>query len=251
MEDGKLSSTSTGGFVNVAALIPCRTGSKGIPHKNFKKFCGKPLWQWTHDVAISSGVFDKIFLSSDGGFNGVGDTKLSFFDNHRPAELSDDKANLDDLLKYYSTMNKEYDVWCLLQPTSPLRTPDDIRKAYSIFNEKGSNDDYKYESLVSVCPNPVFAWIKNSVGVPGDDDLPQPLATYHYTNRPNRNDRSDWFLENGAIYFTRMYIIKIFGVRLQGSIVMYEMPKSRSIEIDDPIDWNIAQHLMRRKNGMG
>ena len=247
--------------MKVAALIPARTGSKGIPGKNFKEFCGKPLYEWTLDEALASNVFDKIIFSSDGGFHGPSHTTQQgkctiVYDNNRLKEMSNDEAGLDDLLCYYKNRHEEIDLWCLLQPTSPLRLAEDIRQARAMMDIKGGpyskDGDIKYESLVSVSPNPVMAWIKDAVGIPGDPDTPQPIATYHYQDRPNRQERSDWFLENGAIYFTRKYILDYFKVRLHGSIAMYEMPYERSFEIDESIDWFICEKLIeRRQDGVG
>lgn len=229
--------------MKTGAVIPCRTGSKGIPNKNFKDFCGKPLYLWTVDAAIDSGVIDTIILSSDGGFDREGPHGSLFFDNSRPAELADDKADLDTLMSYYSQMHPDIDLWCLLQPTSPLRTGDDIRNAYGMMMEKETDGkDYKYDSLVSVTPHPVMAWIANSVGIPGVEE-PQPIATYRINKRPNRQDRGDWFLENGAIYFTRKYVIEHVKCRAHGFIGLYIMPKERSIEIDDQLDWDICKML--------
>lgn len=242
-------------MLKTAALIPARTGSKGIPGKNFKNFCGKPLWQWSIDAAIESNIFDQVILSSDGGLIDIGKVKIRndfgkldfIIDNNRPAHLSNDEATLDLLLCHYMIEYPDVDVWCLLQPTSPLRTAEDIKKAYALLNEPDEKMEYKNESIVSVYPHPVFAWIKDAVGIPGDDDNPQPLATYHYANRPNRQNRKDWFLENGAIYFTRKYILSTFHNRLHGTIGLYEMPKERSIEIDDETDWFIAERLLMRR----
>lgn len=234
--------------MKVAALIPARKGSKGIPNKNFKYFCGKPLWQWSLDAALDSGIFSTIIVSSDNEdlkFCSITDEKL-IIDYKRPAHLSTDEATLDLLLCHYMIQMPDVDVWCLLQPTSPLRTSEDIKKAYDVLNEPDEQMEYKYESIVSVYPHSVFAWIKNSVGIPGDDNNPQPLATYHYTKRPNRQNRKDWFLENGAIYFTRTYILKTFHSRLHGTIGLYEMPKERSVEIDDPFDWQLCEWLMKQ-----
>lgn len=237
----------------VGALIPCRKGSTGIPGKNFKDLCGKPLWEWSLDAALASGIFDKIIVSSDGGLSDrilpVPDKVI--YDDKRPAHLSTDDAKLDDLLMYSMTKYDDVDIWCLLQPTSPLRTAEDILKAYELFSVTDEKGEHIHESLLSAYNNPVLAWITNAVGIPGDDDHPQPIATYHYTKRPNRQDRKDWFLENGAIYFTRKYILKAFGSRLHGTIAVYEMPPERSIELDTPYDWFLAEHTLRYYNGLG
>ncbi len=223
----------------IGALIPCRTGSKGIPNKNFKELHHKPLWKWTLDSALDSILFDKIILSSDGGcFNGICEGGFIEIDNSRPPELSDDKASLDSVLNYYSVKHPVIDLWCLLQPTSPLRTAQDIKNAY----KKVSSE--KYDSLVSVTRNPGMLWVDKAAGIKGTD---YPLATYHIHKRPNRQDRKDWYMENGAIYFTKKYVLEQMGARLGGKVALYVMPKERSIEIDDIFDWKIAEYI--RGNG--
>jgi CMP-N,N'-diacetyllegionaminic acid synthase len=245
--------------MKVAALIPARKGSKGIPNKNFKEFCGKPLFMWTQEAAEESGIFDRIILSTDaqepkwekmrckGGEN---DHAVWITDNERPWDMCTDNASLDDVLKYYQEMYPEIDVWCLLQPTSPLRTAEDIKAAWAMMCETEENGlEYKYDSLVSVTPHPVLAWIDNSVGIPGVDH-PQAIATYRINKRPNRQDRKDWYLENGAIYFTRKYVIEHAKCRIHGFIGLYVMPQQRSYEIDNDIDWDVCQMLMERRNGL-
>lgn len=243
--------------MKVGALIPARKGSKGIPNKNFKEFCGKPLWQWTEEAAEESGIFDRIIFSTDAPepkwekmrMKGGGDNDHAVWitDNSRPWNLCTDNASLDDVLRYYQEDYPEIDLWCLLQPTSPLRTAEDIKNSYAMMLEKESdNNDYKYDSLVSVTPHPVLAWIDNSVGIPGVEH-PQAIATYRINKRPNRQDRTDWYLENGAIYFTRKYVIEHAKCRLHGFIGLYVMPKERSFEIDDETDWRICEMLMEKK----
>lgn len=226
--------------METAALIPCRTQSKGIPHKNFRELRGKPLYSWTLDAALKSGIFDKIILSSDGGFvNSEGDTLKPvegspiIVDNCRPDELSDDKASLDSVLCHYANIYPDVSVWCLLQPTSPFRTAKDIQKAHKMILSG------KYDSVVSVMPGTCMYWKKNAVEAHGK---PQHVATYHLHKRPNRQQRvKEWFQENGAIYFTNRYILEYTGCRLGGQIGMYVMDKKRSVEIDDEIDWKLAE----------
>ena len=219
--------------MKLAALIPCRKGSKGIPDKNFKELCGKPLWKWTLDEAIKSGIFDKIILSSDGGFKESFNGKV-ILDNDRPSELATDIATTDQVLTYYSLKYPEVKIWCILQATSPLRIAEDIKKAYNIIKLP------KYDSLVSVTQNPGMLWIDNSVGY---KDSIYPVATYHIHKRPMRQDRKDWYMENGAIYFTKKYVIDQMGARLGGKIALYPMPQERSLEIDSEFDWKIAEFV--------
>lgn len=225
--------------MKTAALIPCRTGSKGIPNKNFTEFNGEPLWKWTLDSAIKSGIFDNILLSSNGGLNGYGSCLCQpsiLLDNERPEEYSTDEANLDTLLCYYAEKCKDIEMWCLLQPTSPLRTAGDIKKAYRM----ACRD--KFDSVVSVTWNPMMFWIEKAVGIKEKDHC---IATYHISKRPNRQQRDDFYMENGAIYFTKKYVLDSTGVRLGGTIGLYKMPKERSFEIDDMDDWKIAEFVAK------
>ena len=222
--------------MTVGALIPCRTGSKGVPGKNFKDFNGKSLVQWTINAARKSGIFSKIIVSSDGG---AGDVLLlpndiEILDNNRPGEFADDSARIDPLIWHYAEEYKEVGMWCLLQPTSPLRTAGDIKAAYRMV--KGE----KYDSLVSVTPEPCMCWVDKAVGIKGTD---YPIATYHPHKRPNRQERKDWYRENGAIYFTKRYVLEQTRCRLGGKIGLFTMPPQRSLEIDTPFDWFIAESV--------
>jgi len=224
--------------MKTAALIPCRTGSKGIPQKNFREIAGKPLWKWTMDAAVKSGVFETIILSSDGGFEDIKSGNGIVVDNKRPVKFSDDVASLDSLLVYYLEKFPDVELWCLLQPTSPLRTAADIKKAFKKINGK------KYDSLVSVTQNPCMFWIEKAVGMREKDYC---IATYHVAKRPNRQDRKEWNMENGAIYFTKKYVFEHCGARLGGCVGLYKMPKERSFEIDDETDWDIAEYFLGRR----
>jgi len=223
--------------MKIAALIPARAGSKGVPGKNFKDFCGKPLWEWTWKAAIDSKIFDEIIVSTDQNAYRFPDIVFedTFIDVHRPAKLSDDNASLDDVLCYYKNIYARIDTWCLLVPTSPLRTAEDIKNAFEIFN------DNNYDSLVSVnkadYAGDHMYWKKNNNGVL--DSFP----LYDYRNRMNRQDVNDKYRENGSIYITKKHILKNTRCRIGGNIGLYLMPKERSFEIDDKIDWRICEML--------
>lgn len=195
---------------------------------------------WTYEAALKSNIFDKIILSSDGGFKDA--VEGAIIDNERPPELSDDVANLDNLLCYYANQYPDVLRWCLLQPTSPLRTYKDIQKAHKMI-EKIVGGSNKYDSIVSVTPGTCMYWVKDAVEA---HNKLQHVALYHYHLRPNRQERlKKWFQENGAIYFTNRYVLEQTGVRLGGQIGLYVMPKERSFEIDDPIDWNICEMMVK------
>lgn len=229
--------------MKVAALIPCRKGSKSIPRKNLRDLAGRRIWMWTLEAAVKSGIFDLIILSSDGGFTEE-DIALAkkhpnvVIDNARPEEFARDDSTSDEMLVHYARQYKDVEMWSLLQVTSPFRTAADIRAAYKKMQNK------KYDSIVSVTPNPCMFWIEKAVGIKDKDHC---IATYHVFKRPMRQDRKDWYMENGAIYFTPRYVLENLSNRLGGSIGLYKMPQERSVEIDSPFDWKIAEMLLLEK----
>lgn len=222
--------------MKTAALIPCRTGSKGIPGKNFRDFNGKQLWMWTYEAALKSGVFDRIILSSDGGFPEGDYPKNVVVDNKRPEQLCTDEVTTDQVLVYYSFENRDIELWAILQVTSPLRTAQDIKGA---FQKAKSNS---CDSLVSVVHNPGMIWVDKAAGVKG---VEYPIATYHIHKRPMRQDRQDWYMENGAIYFSKTHTVTQMLSRLGGKIILYPMPQERSLEIDTEFDWKLAEYVSR------
>jgi len=213
------------------AFIPARAGSKGIPGKNKKLFCGKPLVQWSIDQAIEAGIFDNIIVSSDdedilamAESSGVIAAKRKF-------PLATDEATLDEVLfDYFFEHEDKCKYICLLQPTSPLRTSDDIKETYKLIQKK------KYVSVVGVQWNPIMAWV-------GSFSKEGPACLYLIHKRPNRQTRDDFFLENGAIYWmTRDSLIE-YGNRIgnPSATALYEMPPERSLEIDSIFDWYLAE----------
>jgi CMP-N,N'-diacetyllegionaminic acid synthase len=128
----------------VYAIIPARGGSQRIPHKNMRIFCGKPLIYWTIQTAIESKIFDRIIVSSDDDevlnySKGLGVIALK-----RPTELATNTAkSIDTVFHIINRCEmKNTDLIMLLQPTSPLRTKDNIIESIMLLND--------YDSLVSV-----------------------------------------------------------------------------------------------------
>ena len=134
---------------NLIALIPARIGSQRLKFKNIRLFKGKPLLYWTIKTAIESKVFSKIYVSTDSNIIKKEalkfKKKISFL--YRPKKLSGSKTKTSTLIKFLikkNSLNKKYDNFFLLQPTSPLRTKKHIRDTWKIFNK------YKLTNLFTV-----------------------------------------------------------------------------------------------------
>ena len=122
------------------AIIPARSGSKGLPDKNIKPLNGKPLLAYSIEAALASGMFDTVHVSTDSErYAGIARQYGADEPFLRSAETSSDTASSEDaireVLRRYEEMGQRFDAFMLLQPTSPLRTADDIRAAFGVMEE--------------------------------------------------------------------------------------------------------------------
>ena len=221
------------------AIIPARCGSKGLKDKNIKELCGKPLIAYSIEAAIHSKEFDEIMVSTDSPkYAKIAQEYGANVPFLRSEETSNDTASswamVEEVLNNYKTRGISYDTFCLLQPTSPLRTSKDIIAAYDIYRQKAKN------AVVSVCEaehSPLWCGHlpenHEFIGFVNIDAMKQRQATEKY------------YRLNGAIYIVNisqfqkdMYLYK------EGSFA-YIMEQKNSIDIDNELDFDIAEMLMK------
>lgn len=218
-------------MTKAVAFIPARKGSKGLPGKNKKLFHGKPLVQWSIDQVKESGIFDAIVVSSDDNdiLKIAQDCEVT--PHMRHPELAKDNTRIDDVLyDFFARPGAECEYICLLNPTSPLRTSEDIKATYKFIQMK------KYHTVISVKWCDYIGWVEN----PNDKG---PIPSYNVEKRPNRQNRNDFFLENGSIYWFKSEFLMAYG-NIIGNFrkaKLYEMPPERSLEIDNEFDWFLAE----------
>lgn len=226
---------------SVLVIIPARGGSKGIPYKNIKPLNGKPLIYYTLDLV--SGVFDKddICVSTDDEkiIKAVEDYGINV-PFVRPEEYSSDTATSLDVifhaLDFYKKQNKKYDYTLLLQPTSPLRTLDQLKECLSRI---GKED---FEMIVSVKltdANPYY--------VLAEEDENGILRKSKEATFTRRQDCPDVWEYNGAFY-----LINNTALSEKRSLALLEKKKFvmdaiHSIDIDTPLDWIIAEAILKEK----
>lgn len=136
--------------MNNLAIIPARSGSKGLKDKNIKLLNGKPLIAYSIEAAKKSGIYSHILVSTNSERYGKIAIKYGAeVPFYRSEENASDVASswdvVKEVLKKYQEMGIEFDTFTLLQPTSPLRKYEDIKKAYELFKEKEAI------AVVSVC----------------------------------------------------------------------------------------------------
>ena len=218
----------------VTAFIPVRGGSKSIPLKNIREFCGKPLVYWNISALQAAGLVDKIVVATDS--DDIEATVRSFgFDKveiyRRSAENASDTASTESVMLEYihAARLSEETVFMLVQATSPLTQTIHFQEALQLYSEGN------YDSLLTCVVNKRFFWNKN--GTP---------RNYDYMNRPRRQNFDGELMENGAFYINTVKNILQSGNRLSGKIGIYEMPEYTAIEIDEPDDWTMLENLMRK-----
>lgn len=220
--------------MSVIAFIPVRGGSKSIPLKNIKPFCGQPLVYWSAKAANDSQFVDKVIIASDSKeilrtAESFGLEKVSLYERD-PANAQDGSSTESVMLEYISRENLSGDdVFILVQATSPLTTSGDIDGAMRLYSES------KADSLLTCSRTKRFFW--------NDDGTP---INYDYMKRPRRQDFRGTLMENGAFYVSTVKRIRESGCRLSGKIAVYEMPEYCGTEIDEPSDWVTAEGLMMK-----
>lgn len=227
----------------VIALIPARGGSKTIPYKNIKLMNGKPLIAWSIDAAKNTKEIDTIIVSTDDDKIAQVAIKYGADVIKRPAYLAMDDSLPIDVVRYVIQKLKEieddYTYMVYLEPTSPLRKPEDIKKCLElIVDEKMGYDSVT--TFVEAALNPHRAWKI-------EEGTPSPFLTDIDPWLPRQNLPKVYQL-NGAVYCFLIDSVKQDSRKfLNGKIGAIIMPRERSIDIDDLFDFYIAEAFMRRE----
>lgn len=226
------------------AFIPARGGSKGVPRKNIKDLCGKPLIAWTIEAALNAESIDRVIVTTD-------DNEIATIAKEygaevpflRPANLASDTATAIDVYLHAAdyVMNETgqaIDKFMVLLPTVPLRTAQHIDAAVRQFNEKKST------TLISFV------------------EASTPASWYHYmdengyvrnagfgngTNMANRQTNQSYYVPNGAIYILDYELLKEKRTYYCDDTICYLMTDEDSIDIDYPIDFEFAKCLMEKR----
>ena len=225
------------------AIIPARSGSKGVKDKNIKILNNKPLISYTIDTAKKCKFIDYVFVSTDS--KKYADISKNFGANvpflRSKKNSSDNSKSLDVIIEVLDNFKKQgmiFDIVILLQPTSPLRNVDDIVKSYNLFFEK------KAKAVVSV----------NKINHPPhwSNTLPNDLSMTNFIDvkhvNKTRQGFSDYFSLNGAIFICKTSILESNLNIFKDGTFAYVMEKKNSIDIDSEFEFEIAELLIQKKN---
>lgn len=224
----------------VLAIIPARGGSKGIPKKNIKPICGKPMITYTIEAAKECSYIDKVIVSTDN--EEIADVSMhagAIVPFLRPDELATDEAKTIDVvmhaIEFYERKDERYDIIILLQPTSPLRTGEDITKAVEYFMRK---EQKSLLSVSEVSDHPILIRQFN------DNNELDKMIDEDSTVR--RQDMKKYYRVNGAIYINSMSELNpktSFNDNLMG----YVLKKEHGLDVDEPEDIVLAEYYLSQK----
>lgn len=224
------------------AIIPARSGSKGLINKNIKILHGKPLLAYTVEAALKSDLFEEVMVSTDSEeYAQIArryGAKVPFLRSRNTAR--DDSSSWDmvrEVLEKYEEKGMHFDTFCLLQPTSPLRSVEDIRGAYDLYIRKSN------VAVVSVCEAehpPVWC---------GKLEKNRSLEGFISKKEVgNRQSHGEYFRLNGAIYIVNVEAFKEDAYFYRKGSFAYIMSQENSVDIDTELDFKFAEFLLTRKN---
>ena len=227
---------------SVIAIVPARSGSKGLAGKNTQLLCGKPLIAWSIEAGLGSQYIDEVMVSTDSeeiaNIASAFGASVPFI---RPAELASDVATSFEVIKhalefYSDKLHKTFDFIVLLEPTSPLRSKEDIDAALeNLIKHKEA------KSIVGICrteaQNPAYLAVKSALDLlaPYKDSMPSIIR---------RQDISDVYFFEGTIYISDSAFLLTSQTFYHNKTLGYEVPKWKALEIDDIDDFIMVEAIM-------
>ncbi len=219
------------------AIIPARSGSKRLKDKNIKLLNGKPLLAYSIEAALQAEIFDQVMVSTDSEeYSEIAKAYGAQVPFLRSERNSSSQASSWDMVRevldFYRNKGMEFESFCLLQPTSPLRNVDDIQDAYRLFEER------KAVSVISVCEtehSPL--WCGH---LDGEGSLEGFVSE---ENISQRQELKPFYRINGAIYIVNIKEFEKNSFLYRKGSYAYIMEQKRSVDIDDIQDFEYAEFL--------
>lgn len=213
----------------IVALLPMKANSERVKGKNFREFCGKPLFRWILDTLLSVDEIDQVIINTDARHilaeNGLIETDRITIRDRKP-EICGNHVSMN-LVLADDVANVEADIYVMTHTTNPLMSAETIRKALASFREAQSAG--KADSLFTV--DKVQTRFYRADGSPVNHDPENLLPTQHL---------EPWFEENSNLYIFTRTSFETTQARIGKQPMMYESPFFESIDIDTPDDWDFA-----------
>lgn len=228
---------------NILCIIPARGGSKGIKDKNIIDVNGKPLISYSIELANKlkdKSLVSRVIVSTDSEkIANIAKTCGAEIPFLRPLEISTDKSKSIDFilhaLDFFEAKLINFDAVLLLQPTSPIRTVNEVEKAISIYNSN------KSESLISCYKE---EYINDLVMYKCETEYKLKPLNINHNKGVRRQDHGSIFVRNGSIYLTKADYLKETHQIISDSPLLFEMKKNDSINIDTIEDLELVRKIL-------
>jgi N-acylneuraminate cytidylyltransferase/CMP-N,N'-diacetyllegionaminic acid synthase len=226
----------------VVAIIPARSGSKGLPGKNIRELCGKPLIAWSIEQGRACEYIDLVLVSTDSEeIANIAEQYGASVPFRRPAALAADTASTPDVLlhaiDYLASIGESFDYLVLLEPTSPLRTVADITGAL----EELSKSRYA-ESIVGVAKaeasHPSFLFRLH-------DGLLNPMSGAQPTGLRRQDLKEDFYYLEGSVYVSSVESFRAHKTFYHEATAAWVVDRYKALEIDELSDFLTAEALMK------
>ena len=222
------------------AVITARSGSKGLKDKNIKSLNGKPLIAYSIEAALGSQLFDEVYVSTDSEkyaeiAREYGASVPFLRDAVNASDVASSWDAVEEALEQYQKIGRTFETVCLLQPTSPLRTAEDIKKGYALFEEKNAR---AVLAVAETEHSPLWCGT-----LPKDRNLDQFISDE--TLSVPRQQLPVYYRINGALYILRTGAVCSEPELYQKDCYAYIMERERSVDIDTELDFLIAETVMR------
>jgi N-acylneuraminate cytidylyltransferase len=225
------------------AIIPARGGSKRIPDKNIRPFCGRPIMAHSIEAARATGLFERIMVSTDSekiaAVALAHGAELPFL---REARLSDDKAGIDaviaDVLQRYRAMGQEFAYACCLFATAALVQPADIRRGLEAMREA----DARMSLSVTTFPYCIFRGLKL-------DEAGRAVLIWPENLARHSQEFPEAFHDAGQFFWVDTQRFENDGQRFLSDTVPVHLPRDRVQDIDTLEDWSRAEAIYQRLQG--
>ncbi len=216
------------------AIITARGGSKRIPKKNIKEFCGKPIIQYSIEAALESGIFEEVMVSTDdeeiAEIAKVAGANVPFL---RSEKTSNDYATTADVLlevlEEYEKIGQEFDYTCCIYPTAPFVTKEKLQKAFAMMKEKRASQ---------LTPVVAYSFPPQRCVVIRDEKI-EMLHPEHRNTRSQ--DLEPYYHDCGQFYFyDTKQLIKKSGIIVENVLPMV-LSELEVQDIDNESDWTLAE----------
>lgn len=225
------------------AIITARGGSKRIPKKNIKDFCGKPIIAYSIEAVLKSGIFDEVMVSTDSEeIAAIAEKYGADVPFMRSEKTSGDWATTVDVVREvmeeYALRKKEFDVICCIYPTAPFVTAERLRQAEKIMESRQAD---------SLMPVVKFSFPPQRGMVVEDGYIGYKYPEFRNTRS---QDLEPMYHDCGQFYFCRTEAFLKYGTMVTPNTVPLEMPEEEVQDIDNLSDWQLAElkyKLLARK----